>query len=168
MLPTTSSAEPPGSKKVAMVPPLEIRNPPLEHEPSDVALVDVEKLRHLLEREELASMGGAVGKPLVVDQADLLGHQGARTIRLGPVETCRRRSVPSLQLGAQRPKRDREIFDRPWEPQPGWVVRTRDHLSALDRHNRDLKRRQGLLSTFRGTIPHPVPSTAELAVADTA
>ncbi|HKY74677.1 MAG TPA: hypothetical protein VJS45_00945 [Acidimicrobiia bacterium] len=56
------------------VPPLEERDPPLEYEPADVAFIDVELLRHLLEGEQPSPMAGADGMSLVVDQPDLLGR----------------------------------------------------------------------------------------------
>jgi len=146
--------------KPEQVAPLEVWDAPLEHEPPDVTLVDVQLLGDLLESEQPPWMGGAGRVSLVPDQTDFLGHQGATAIRLAPVRPCGRRSVHSLQLGTPRPKRDREICSSFRGARPGRVVPTReltrDHLSALDRHNPDLKRRQGLLSTFTGTIPHRV------------
>src|SRR6266581_2093567 len=77
------------------VSPFEVRNAPLEHEAPDVPFVDVQLLRHLLDREQSAPMAGADGKPLVVDQADLLGLQGAPASRLAPVRAAGHRAVTS-------------------------------------------------------------------------
>src|SRR5438874_6317087 len=107
------------------VAPLEVRDAPLEHEPPDVTLVDAQLLGHLLESEQPPSMGGAGRVSLVPDQTDLLGHQGTPAIRLTPVRPYGRRSVPSLQLGAPRPKRDRETFWSSGGAPPGRVVPTR-------------------------------------------
>jgi hypothetical protein len=80
-------------------------------------------------------MGGAVGKPLVVGQADLLGHQGVPAIRLAPVRTDGRRAVPSPKNWARRDRNASEEIQNAAASVPGNWDQTLDHLSAIDRRD---------------------------------